>query len=268
MRKVTYAAIGLVAAALLVSCSKASKGFSVSASSRGPGAAATAPGTTPSPALDGGNGLSIDEVQLVLKRVEVEGPGACSAPVTTPPPMMDEHGGSGGDGGDVGEDGEDGDECEISGGPFLVDLSGTALTSGGVHVVTALDVPAGTFDEVKFKIGTISVADAGTDAGLTALATAGASVKVTGTRNAAPFTFTTDLTVVQKREGTIVVDPTTGANVTLDFDPSGWFKAADGTFLDPADPAMLATIQQNIRASLRVVSDDDEDGEEDSGEHH
>jgi hypothetical protein len=135
-------------------------------------------------------------------------------------------------------------------------------------VVTSLDVPAGTFDEVKFKIGTISVTDAGTDAGLTAMATAAASVQVTGTLNGAAFSFSSGLSAVQKREGNIVVDPTTGANVTLDFDPSGWFKAADGTFLDPTNPAMLATIEQNIRASLRVVSDDDEDGEEDSGEHH
>jgi hypothetical protein len=114
----------------------------------------------------------------------------------------------------------------------------------------------------------IDAAKAGQDAGLLAMAQAGASILVNGTVDGAPFEFASAVSVSQKREGAIVVDPVTGTNVTLDLDPSGWFKAADGSRLDPADPAARSVIEARIQASLRVLCDDDEDGEDDEAEHH
>jgi hypothetical protein len=183
---------------------------------------------------------------------------------------LDDHpgsgsGGGGMSGGDDGMDDDDGDECEIEGGPYLIDLAGADLT-GGVHFVVGLDVPAGTYEEVKFKINTISASKAGTDAGLLAMADAHASILVDGTMDGVPFQFSTPMALTQSREGAIVVDDATGANVTLDFDASGWFKAADGSKLDPTAPTDQGAILANIRASIRVVSDDDHDGKED-GEH-
>jgi hypothetical protein len=99
------------------------------------------------------------------------------------------------------------------------------------------------------------------------MAAAHASIRVDGTMDGVGFTFSTPMALKQEREGPIVVDPKTGANVTLDFDASGWFKAADGGKLDPTDPADRGQILANIRASIRVVSDDDHDGKED-GHHH
>jgi hypothetical protein len=270
MRTITLAALGVVGTALLFGCTGATKkGLSVSASTRG----ATTTGAATTASLDAGNGLTIDRVRLVVRKVEVEGTPACPAPTTGTPGMSATSGtasgedhGSGDGSGDSGDSG-DGDPCSVSGGPFLLDLSGDALT-GGVHWVAGLTLPPGTYHEVVFRIGPVTTAEAGTDAGLLAMATAGTSVAVDGLLSGAAFSFTTDLRATQKREGAIVVDPTTGANVTLDVDPTGWFKAADGTLLDQTKPADLAAILENIRASIRILHDDDQDGVDDDGEHH
>lgn len=201
-------------------------------------------------ALDGGNGLTIDRIRVVVRRVEVEAPeGGCTVSATG----MEESGG-----GDVGD-------CEFSGGPFLVDLSGAAL-DGGIHWVATIEVPAGTFDEVKFDINTIPAELAGTDAGLKAMADAHASIIVDGTLMEAPFTFSTPIEVAQKREGPIAIGGSSATNLTLDVDPSGWFKAADGTLLSPGDPTALGAILANIRASIRIVHDDDRDGLDDEND--
>jgi hypothetical protein len=271
----------LVASAVLCLClaacsSSTGKGVTVSASTRT--TAGTAPPKATATSLDGGNGIVITQVQIVVRKFEVEGQPACkTAPAsgtpTTPPTgtggmgatPADDHGGSGGSGGsDDGSGdgaGSDDGECEIESGPFLVDLSGDALT-GGVHAVAGVDVPAGTYEELRFQIAPITAAQAGTDPGLGAMATAGASILVNGTDGTTPFQFKSTISVSQKREGAIVVD-STGTNVTLDFDPSGWFKAADGSKLDPTAAASASAIEANIRASVRVVHDDDHDGEDD-----
>jgi hypothetical protein len=103
------------------------------------------------------------------------------------------------------------------------------------------------------------------------MAAAHASILVDGTMDGVAFQFSTPMALTQKREGALVVDADTGANVTLDFDASTWFKTADGGKLDPTDPTDQGAILANIRASIRVVSDDDHDGEEDGeedGGHH
>jgi hypothetical protein len=269
---------------LLSGCSAgagAGKGLSISAgnhaSAVGPASAAAATN-----AIAAGNGILITRIRALVVRAELEGSPACpvpampTAPVTMPVqggargPLLDGHGsgGSGGmDGGSGDQDdgaSDDGDdqECEVEAGPFLVDLSGDAL-NGGVTFMVDLAAPAGTYEELKFRLGPVSASQAGSDAGLLDMADANASVLVNGTVDGTPFTFSTAATLAQKREGKLLVDPTSGANVTLDFDASGWFKAADGSRLDPTSPATQEAILANIRASLRLVADDDRDGEED-----
>ncbi|MCX5731316.1 MAG: hypothetical protein NTY18_08210 [Deltaproteobacteria bacterium] len=251
--------------AALVGCSSgASKGVTVSAS------AASAVGTAPrtgAKSIDAGNGISIDRLRLVVRRFEIEGSPAC-APATPA-----SSGGSSGTGGmgrsmDGSDDTSgDGSDCEVEKGPLLVDLSGADL-AGGVHPVAAIDVPSGTYQEVKFQIHAIDATQAGTSAALGEMAAAGASILVDGTMDGKTFQFKSAIEVAQKREGTIVVDPLTGANVTLDVDASGWFKAADGSKLDPSDAAAAPAIEANIRSSIRVVHDDDHDGKDDEGGDH
>lgn len=263
----------LVAVALgitLAACSSnGSKGMTVSAQ------AAPASTTSTAATLDAGNGITITRVRVVVAKFEVEGQAACGVTGATGPtgptgptggmgmlragPIRTaDHGSSGSD-----DDAEmDDGECEIEKGPFLVDLAGGDLASG-VHAVAGIDVPAGTYEELKFKIKPIDATAAGSDAGLSAMAAAGASILVDGTDGTATFQFQSAITVSQKREGAIVVDPATGANVTLDFAAAGWFKAADGSKLSPTDPAAAGAIEDNIRASIRVVKDHDHDGEDD-----
>jgi hypothetical protein len=231
--------------------------------------------------IDAGNGILITRIRLVVATAEVEGSPACPNAVVPAPtallPVLGRHGsdGSGRHGGtcrcDGFEEDESGDddcrdddasECEIEGGPYLVDLSGADLT-GSVHPVAGLEVPAGTYDEVEFKIKTINARKAGSDAGLQDMAAAHASTLVDGTMDGVAFTFRTAMALKQERTGAIVVDEATGGNVTLEFDASGWFKAADGSKLDPTDPTARGAILANIRASIRVLSDRDCDGWDD-----
>jgi hypothetical protein len=268
----------------------AGKGLSISAGNHASVVTAgnAAPAASATNTIDAGNGVLINRIRVLVARAELEGAPACPAPATPAPPTMpaqgpgrgpllDGHGttgGSGGDGGSSGSggmdsgsgEGSDDGECEVTAGPFLVDLSGTGLT-GGVAFVVDLAAPAGTYEELKFQLQPISASQAGTDAGLLALADAQASILVDGTSGGTPFTFSTGAAFSQKREGKLVIDPAGGANVTLDFDAAGWFKAADGSRLDPASPTDQAAIVANIGASLRLVADDDHDGEED-GDHH
>ena len=249
--------------AALAGCSSGtSKGITVSASTASAVAATPRAGAT---SIDGGNGISVDRIRLVVKKFEIEGAPACTPAASGSSSGMAGSSGSGGMGRSSGSDdgsGSDGGECEIESGPFLVDLSGSDLASG-VHAVTGIDVPPGTYEELRFQIHVIDASQAGTSAGLAAMAAAGASILVDGTQGGATFQFKSAITVDQKREGKIVVDPSTGVNVTLDLDASGWFKAADGSKLDPADAAAATAVDANIRASVRVVHDDDHDGEDD-----
>lgn len=239
---------GTLGLALLVGCSNGSKGLSVSAKAS-PAEGATQLG------LDLGNGVVLERVRILVKEVEVEKDGPCPAPEAPPAaavaPM---HGGDDDDGED------DGDECELEFGPFLVDLGGEAL-AGGIHPVFDVPVPAGTYEELEFKVNTISSHHAGDDPGLAEMHAKHASVIVNGTFQGAAFEFVTHFEAEHEREGHVVIDPETGANVTLDVDASGWFTAADGTtVLDPGDPTNQGAIFHNIRASLRVKLDDDHDG--------
>jgi hypothetical protein len=253
----------------LAACSSSgsSSGITVSASAARPAGAALR-----AAALDAGNGVVVDRIRIVVRKFEVEGEPACGTPSagstgTSSTGTGLVAGRAAGRGSSDGSSSSDDGECEIESGPFLVDLSGDALASG-VHPVAGIDVPAGTYEELRFDVHVIDAAKAGADAGLLAMAQAGASVLVNGTVDGAAFEFKSAVSVSQKREGSIVVDPDTGANVTLELDPSGWFQAADGSRLSPTDPAARSAIEARIRASMRVFCDDDEDGEDDDQEGH
>jgi hypothetical protein len=115
-------------------------------------------------------------------------------------------------------------------------------------------------------VNTVPAARAGANGVLQELAAAHASILVDGLvedagTTARPFTFSTPMEVTQKREGALVIGP--ASNVTLTFDPSGWFVAPGGGRLDPADAANQGAILANIRASLRLLHDDDHDGRDD-----
>ena len=146
---------------------------------------------------------------------------------------------------------------EVSEGPFLVDLSGAALT-GSLEQVFDTDVPAGSYREFSVNIAPATAAALGD------LAAQGVSLIVDGSFNGAPFSFSSKLKVSEKKEGTFTVGADTG-NVTLSFDSSTWFGTAAAP-LDPSVAANAPAIEANIVASLSAFRDDDHNGHDDDGD--
>lgn len=198
--------------------------------------------------LDLGNGIVLQRVRMVVRHVEVEGPGTEGKGSCSGQDGMDDHE----------EDSADRCEDELKFGPFLVDLSGAAL-GGGVHHQFDVSVPAGTYEEIDVEVGPITAARAGTDAGLKDMADLLASLVVDGTIDGQTFRFTAPLETEQEREGAVVAGASAAA-ITFDFDPSGWFGGTGAARLDPTVAANADAILANVRASLRVVHDGDHDG--------
>jgi len=183
-------------------------------------------------------------VQLVLREVELENETHQSACDT----------GSSSDG-----------ECaEIELGPFLVDLP---LGVGGAARTVTASVPAGTYDEVKFKIREPDD-DTAADAAFVAQHPdfAHASVKVEGSFNGAPFTFVSDLRAELKLDLSppLVVDGSGTTDLTLFADLGAWFRDAGGTLVDPSsvDGQLVA---DNIARGFNAFEDENHDGSDDNG---
>ena len=162
-----------------------------------PAAAGTAALAAPESYNDGaGNVLVFDRVQLVLREVELENDvqeDACELA-----------GGS--------------DDCaEVEIGPFLVDLP---LGTPGAARAFSADVPAGTYDEVKFKIR-----EADDDAEDAAFRAAhpdfvNVSVRAEGSYNGVPFVYVSRLEAELELDlvPPLVVNGTTTTDLTLIVD--------------------------------------------------
>ena len=272
--------LAAILAGLFVGCGQQKKTTGLTVSTHSAAAAnASSAGLTLS------NGIEITKIRMAVRRVFVDGDDAefaCSTArsegMTTasdekwdpffgwtgsPEGDGEDHHGHGGP-----ERGDDG-ECDLAFGPFDVDLVGSALSSP-ISFAFDVPIPAGTFEEVAIDIGMVSSTAAGDNAVLQALAADHASIVVDGfiqvdASTTKSFSFQTPMHVRQKREGKIVIG--VGSNVTLDFDPTGWFTGPGGERLDPNNPNDRGDILANIRASIRLVKDDDHDGKDDDEEH-
>jgi hypothetical protein len=246
------AATAIGVALLLTACSDAGSGpagdaqVSVNLATRAATAAAGAAAlSAPETYTDtGGNTLVIDRVQLVLREVELENETHQSACDTT--------------------SSSEGDCAEIELGPFLVDLP---LGVGGAARTVTASVPAGTYDEVKFKI---REPDNDTDADAAFVAAhpdfAHTSVKVEGSFNGTPFTFVSDLEAELKLElnPPLVVDGSGTTDLTLFADLGTWFRDAGGTLLDPSSVSGQ-TVADNIAGGFHAFEDENHDGSDDLG---
>jgi hypothetical protein len=188
-----------------------------------------------------GNTLVLNRVQLVLRELELEN---------------DTHQGECEVAGD--------DDCtEVEIGPFLVDLP--LGTTGAARVISAT-VPAGTYDEVKFKIREPD--DDASDAAFRAEHPdfINVSLKAEGTYNGEPFTLVSDLEAELKLHLTppLVVGDAATTDLTLFADLDAWFRTAGGDLFNPAtaNPELLA---QNVQRSFNAFEDDNHDGSDDHG---
>lgn len=150
--------------------------------------------------------------------------------------------------------------------PFVQDLN--ALDT--LYVLENIPVPFGTYKESEIEIDNLEPEDG--QAYLDYPELRGLSIRVTGFVNGdstQPFVFTSDLSEEQEREFNppLVIDVNTpSTNVVLLIDMSRWFVDSNGNPLDPRDPANREVIEHNIKSSLEVFEDEDDDGHRDNGD--
>jgi hypothetical protein len=216
----------LVATLALAACGGGGAQLSMSART---GAALSAP-----KALTLSNGITVDRLRVVIREIELERASA------TPDDLKDLQG------------------YEV--GPFLLDLSGTKLDAT-VQQLTAGDVPAGTYREIKFKVHKPASTES-TDPKIQEMAALNASIVVEGQIDGQPYTFVSGVDVQQKFQGTYIV--ASGANnVTLNLDISSWFGGSGAARLDPRVAGNKSAIENNIQTSMKLFDDRDHDGRPD-----
>jgi len=208
-------------------------------------AAAVAPSlavaAAPVTSTDGANTLIVDQVQLVMREIELErvGDDACAL-------VAD-------------------DSCEeLELGPILLDLP---LGAGAVAQFTVA-VDTGHYDEVEFEIHKASSSD---DAAFVAANPefVDRSIRVTGSYNGNAFTFYSDLDVEQEIDLSppLAVAEGGAANLTLFVNLDRWFRTEAGGLIDPASASKGETnesvVRNNIQNALEAFEDEDRDGAQD-----
>lgn len=251
--------LGVALAMLAMACTGsggANGRLAVSARRVTPAGAAATPTAA---GLDLGDGIVVGRVRLAVQRISLEAAGAsgeeaAAMAAAAAPSTKDDSGGDRGGSGSGADDGSGSEEVEV--GPFAVDLGADAL-AGGIHPVFDSDVPAGTYRELRIAIGPV----AGTTMGTPLAELGGRSVVVDGTIDGAPFSFSSALASTQKVEMSVqVAKDGSSRGVTLTVDPHGWFRAADGTRLDPTVDANRTAIEDAIRASIGAELEDEAEG--------
>ena len=220
----------------------------LSISTGSPTAPAPAPGFFSVVYGDGSNTLEMSSVRLVVREIELERQSDESC--------------------DTHVEGVD-DTCEsFKTGPVLVDFPTGATAEA---FVTITGVPAGVYDEVEFNIHKPSSGLPDDAPFLQAHPDyAEISIRVEGQYNGTAFTYESDLMDNQEIQLTPALDIADGApatNVTLRLDIGTWFRAADGSLVDP-DSANKggeneSIVANNIKASIDAFEDRDRDGTED-----
>lgn len=174
--------------------------------------------------------LQLTEVKILLRDIKLEQE---SASKTT---GGDHHG--------------EGDEVVVMVGPVVVHLNLTGMTTDFI----VSDIPAGTYNEIRFKIHRPDVTETPPDPEFVDSqdTTKRYSVIVKGTYNSVPFVYKSSKSAQQKLrlDQPLVVEDNTSTNLTITVDPYTWFYD-DGNLLDPTDTNNMHEIDHNISASFR-----------------
>jgi hypothetical protein len=200
---------------------------------------------TPETFTDGTNTLVINQVQLVLRKIELQradAPDECTADVS--------------------------DACEeLEVGPLLVDVP---LGTPGSARSFSVQLTPGTYDKVEFQMHRVSSSN---DAAFLQAHPdlSDASVRVTGTYNGSDFTYLGrfDAEMEFALNPALVASETAATDLTLFMDLGQWFRSAGGSLLDPstanAGQPNEGIVEQNIKSSLEAFEDEDHDGRDDHG---
>lgn len=139
--------------------------------------------------------------------------------------------------------------------------------AGTMTPITSGSVPFGTYEELELEISKLDTTDGQVYTANPDLQNLSVSIKgyVDGDTTAV-FLFTSALYAEQEQEISppLVVDANTpNANIVLTIDTTTWFSDGAGGVLDPRDPQNQLAIERNIKASVNMFQDDDDDGEPD-----
>jgi hypothetical protein len=197
--------------------------------------------------------LIITDVQVVARKIRLErAPGTCPADSTAQATSGE------------GEQEEHTSECaDVRLDPMVLEPP----VDSSAHTLISVDLPEGTYREVKVQIHKLT--DAPADSALQAAnpGLSNLSVVVAGSFNGTDFTFTSALTSEAEIELPTPIEVTAAqpAAVTLAIDVGSWFRGASGEILNPIDPSqqIRSWIEQNIRRSFHAFEDQDHDGHPD-----
>jgi hypothetical protein len=192
----------------------------------------------------GDDEIVLDQVGLVLRKVRLEGPSTESCP----------------------EESEGDSGCgELEFGPALFELP---LEEGTAGVLNAM-VPVGSYTGLKFQLHRPTNANEDADFVAEHPDYDDISIRVVGTYNGTPFTFSSDLTEVETLHfaGPVDVNAEGPLPLTLLVRVADWFASEDGGLVNPADAndggPLESVVERQIRESFRAFRDGDEDGSAD-----
>jgi hypothetical protein len=166
-----------------------------------------------------------------------------------------------------GEDGHDDhadrDCAELKAGPVLVSLPLTA----GAQTLFSVPAPTGTYTGMKLRTHKPNRADSGpnTQAFLAQHPEyENRSIRVVGKFRGTAFVWTGDpeAKLEQSFVPPLSVTDASGLSLTLKIDVASWFKAQDGTLLDPRTTS-YPQIANNIKQSFRTFEDKAHTGHDD-----
>jgi hypothetical protein len=163
----------------------------------------------------------------------------------------------------------DDDRChELATGPTLVDLP----TDNSVVSVLSLQLPAGTYRALEAKIRPVRTDDSGGSAFLTAHPEfANASVRVEGTFDGTPFTYTGSPNAsLELRFDPPITVGSTATTVTVHVSIDRWFADGSGNLVDPATAnaggANEQLVRDNVRRSFHAFEDNEHHGDDGHGD--
>ena len=148
--------------------------------------------------------------------------------------------------------------------PFIQDL----MAGSNLYEIGTAQVPFGSYKKSRIKIDDLDSEDGTVYTQNPELQNR--SIFISGFLNNDPnlaFEFTSDLNEEQEREFNppLILDensPSTSIVLTIDID--AWFMDGNGTPLDPSSPSNKSIIEDNIKNSIDVFEDEDDDGERDN----
>ena len=148
--------------------------------------------------------------------------------------------------------------------PFIQDL----MAGSNLYEIGTAQVPFGSYKKSRIKIHDLDPEDGTVYTQNPDLQNR--SIFISGFLNNDPnlaFEFTSDLNEEQEREFNppLILDensPSTSIVLTIDID--AWFIDSAGTPLDPSSPSNKSIIEDNIKNSIDVFEDKNDDGEKDN----